>query len=38
MGKLKFLWLKTFDRSNRKIFGIIFGVTPEHQKELKELL
>ncbi len=32
-GKLKFLWLKTFDRSNRKIFGIIFGVTPEHQKK-----
>jgi hypothetical protein len=32
-GMLKFLWLKTFDRSNRKVFGIIFGVVPEHQKK-----
>ena len=32
-GMLKFLWLKTFDRSNRKIFGLIFGVVPEHQKK-----
>lgn len=32
-GKLKFLWLKTFDRTNRKVFGIIFGVTPDHQKK-----
>jgi hypothetical protein len=32
-GILKFLWLKTFDKSNRKIFGIIFGVIPEHQKK-----
>jgi GNAT superfamily N-acetyltransferase len=32
-GKLKFLWLKTFDTSNRKVFGIIFGVVPEHQKK-----
>jgi len=31
-GKLKFLWYKTFDRKNRKVFGIIFGVVPEHQK------
>ena len=32
-GLLKFLWLKTFDTSNRKVFGIIFGVVPEHQKK-----
>ncbi len=32
-GILKFLWLKTFDKSNRKIFGIIFGVVPDHQKK-----
>ncbi len=32
-GLLKFLWLKTFDTSNRKIFGIIFGVVPEFQKK-----
>lgn len=32
-GKLKFLWLKTFDTSNRKVFGIVFGVVPEHQKK-----
>ena len=33
LGLLKFLWLKTFDTSNRKVFGIIFGVVPEHQKK-----
>jgi hypothetical protein len=32
-GMLKFLWYKTFDRQNRKIFGILFGVSPEHQKK-----
>jgi hypothetical protein len=32
-GMLKFLWLKTFDASNRKIFGIIFGIVPAHQKK-----
>lgn len=32
-GMLKFLWYKTFDKTNRKIFGIIFGVVPEHQKK-----
>lgn len=32
-GKLKILFLKTFDKTNRKIFGIIFGVVPEHQKK-----
>lgn len=32
-GKLKFLWLKTFDKNNRKLFGIIFGVVPEFQKK-----
>ncbi|MFN8285450.1 MAG: GNAT family N-acetyltransferase [Chitinophagales bacterium] len=32
-GILKFLWLKTFDKSNRKIFGIVFGVVPEHQRK-----
>jgi len=32
-GILKFLWLKTFDQTNRKIFGILFGVVPEHQKK-----
>ena len=31
-GILKFLWFKFFDRSNRKIFGIVFGVVPEHQR------
>ncbi len=31
-GKLKFLWYKFFDRQNRKVFGIIFGVVPEHQR------
>ncbi len=32
-GGLKFLWLKTFDTGNRKIFGIVFGVVPEFQKK-----
>lgn len=32
-GLLKFLWYKTFDTSNRKIFGLIFGVVPEYQKK-----
>ncbi|MCW5908197.1 MAG: GNAT family N-acetyltransferase [Chitinophagales bacterium] len=32
-GMLKFLWLKFFDRQNRKVFGIIFGVVPEHQRK-----
>jgi GNAT superfamily N-acetyltransferase len=32
-GLLKFLWLKTFDTGNRKIFGIVFGVVPEFQKK-----
>ncbi len=32
-GKLKFLWYKTFDKTNRKVFGIVFGVVPEHQKK-----
>lgn len=32
-GVLKFLWYKAFDKTNRKIFGIIFGVVPEHQKK-----
>ncbi len=32
-GMLKFLWLKMFDTSNRKVFGIIFGVVPEYQKK-----
>lgn len=32
-GMLKFLWYKTFDKQNRKIFGILFGVAPEHQKK-----
>ena len=32
-GMLKFLWFKYFDRSNRKIFGIVFGVVPEHQRK-----
>lgn len=30
MGLLKFLWAK-FTRPNRKAFGILFGVVPEHQ-------
>lgn len=29
-GKLKFLW-HTFRKTNRKAFGILFGVVPEHQ-------
>lgn len=32
-GMLKFLLLKTFDRSNRKIFGVVFGVVPEFQRK-----
>ncbi len=32
-GMIKFLWLKFFDRTNRKIFGIVFGVVPEHQRK-----
>lgn len=30
LGKLKFLW-HTLKKSNRKAFGILFGVVPEHQ-------
>ena len=30
LGKLKFLW-HTFRKTNRKAFGILFGVVPEHQ-------
>jgi len=30
LGLLKFLWAKFF-RPNRKAFGILFGVVPEHQ-------
>jgi len=30
VGKLKFLW-HTLLKSNRKAFGILFGVAPEHQ-------
>ena len=30
LGKLKFLW-HTMLKSNRKAFGILFGVAPEHQ-------
>ena len=30
IGKLKFLWHK-LRRTNRKAFGILFGVVPEHQ-------
>lgn len=30
LGLLKFLWAKFF-RHNRKAFGILFGVVPEHQ-------
>jgi hypothetical protein len=29
-GKIKFLW-HTFRRTNKKAFGILFGVVPEHQ-------
>ena len=30
IGKLKFLW-HTLMKTNRKAFGILFGVVPEHQ-------
>ena len=30
IGKLKFLW-HTLRKTNRKAFGILFGVVPEHQ-------
>jgi hypothetical protein len=30
IGKLKFLW-HTWRRTNRKAFGVLFGVVPEHQ-------
>lgn len=30
IGLLKFLWVKLF-RPNRKAFGILFGIVPEHQ-------
>ncbi|HRI79881.1 MAG TPA: hypothetical protein PLR06_10140 [Cyclobacteriaceae bacterium] len=30
LGKLKFVWHK-MRRTNRKMFGILFGVVPEHQ-------
>lgn len=30
LGKLKFLW-HSFRKSNRKAFGVLFGVVPEHQ-------
>ncbi|HEY4653317.1 MAG TPA: hypothetical protein VIH22_02325 [Cyclobacteriaceae bacterium] len=30
LGKLQFVW-HTFRKSNRKAFGILFGVVPEHQ-------
>lgn len=30
VGKLKFLW-HSFRKTNRKAFGILFGVVPEHQ-------
>lgn len=30
IGKAKFLW-HTFRRTNRKAFGVLFGVVPEHQ-------
>jgi hypothetical protein len=30
IGKLKFLW-HSFRKTNRKAFGILFGVVPEHQ-------
>jgi GNAT superfamily N-acetyltransferase len=32
-GMLKFLWYKTFDITNRKIFGVIFGVVPDFQRK-----
>ncbi len=30
LGKLKFLW-HSFRRTNRKAFGVLFGVVPDHQ-------
>ncbi|RAW02821.1 hypothetical protein [Pseudochryseolinea flava] len=30
IGKFKFLW-HTFRKTNRKAFGILFGIVPEHQ-------
>lgn len=30
IGKIKFLW-HTFRKTNRKAFGVLFGVVPEHQ-------
>jgi hypothetical protein len=30
IGKIKFLW-HTFRKTNKKAFGILFGVVPEHQ-------
>lgn len=33
IGIIKFLWFKFFDRTNKKIFGIVFGVVPEHQRK-----
>jgi hypothetical protein len=30
IGKMKFLW-HTFRKTNKKAFGILFGVVPEHQ-------
>ena len=30
IGKLKFLWYKTFSPPN-KMLGLVFGVVPEHQ-------
>jgi hypothetical protein len=30
IGKLKFLW-HTFRKTNRKAFGILFGIVPKHQ-------
>ena len=29
-GKLKFIWHK-FNKTNKKAFGILFGVVPDHQ-------
>lgn len=31
IGKLKFLWHAKLRKTNRKAFGILFGVVPEHQ-------
>jgi hypothetical protein len=30
LGKIKFVW-HTFRKTNRKAFGVLFGVAPEHQ-------